>query len=523
MITAMTRLLPPRRLLYLDANGMSAYRWQGGQLRVEAAFQETQSGREAFAAYLTQHARCTFTLLADVGGEGFQLERLPPVRGREREALLHRRFAQYCPGTPLRVALTLGRETSGRRDEKVLLAAMTQPQNFEPWLATLRQNECRLAGIYSLSLLAERLAAASITLRATGSRIFLMCVQTRVGLRQFVFEDGRLTFSRLTPLAGNTTDAYASSCVVESARMRDYLLGQHQAERDEHLPVVLLHQPAEAARLREICRDSDCLDYSFAAIPELAGKLGIRNFQQDVGCADLFMQILMKRPPRRQFAPDGERLFYRLQRFQWILHSAGTAILLAGLLFSGRQLIEFDALRARTELLRTQAADGQRRYADIHGALPTLPLDSAELRALIDHFDESVRQSALPQFLYRRIGEALGQVPQVELQRIDWQSRGDADAATRAGNAAASQRSSGISAEVHVELPLTLNGDERAMESLIDSFIAGLRKGDGLQVRILRRPHESESINTFLSDSDAKTHGTAPKFSLQLILPPPRP
>lgn len=520
--------LAQRHLLYLDAQGLSAYRWQAGQLCAEGAFLEGKQGNEAFAAYLAKHARSTFTLLVDVGEEVFQLERVPAVRGREREALLSRRFGQHCHGTPLRIALSLGHETSGRPDEKILFAALTQPQTFEPWLAMLRQYECRLSGLYSLSLLAERLAAACVGQRNGENRQFLMCVQTRVGLRQFFIENGRVQFSRLTPLTGNRADEFANACTLESARMREYLLGQRQIARAVSLTVLLLRQPGDTANFRDLCREGDGLHFTFVDIPELAGKLGIRNLPPGACCVPLFMQLLMRRQPRRQFAPNAERLFHRLHRLRLMLNGAGVALLLFGLMIAARQLSETGELRLKATQLREQAADNERSYADIRGTFPPLPLGSADLRALTGHFARLVEQSAAPQSLYWRIGDALRLVPQVELERIDWRASKDAVGTTQVGNAGGPVGGQvggkvgelGISAELHGELPLALISDERTLQELIEKFIAGLRKDGRMQVRILKRPYESESGKSLFSGSDVTANSAAPKFSLQLILNP---
>jgi hypothetical protein len=64
--------------------------------------------------------------------EGFQLEDLPYVQGGDRNALLQRRLSQYYYNTPLSAAISLGRAKEGRRDEKVLFAALTRVETFTP-------------------------------------------------------------------------------------------------------------------------------------------------------------------------------------------------------------------------------------------------------------------------------------------------------------------------------------------------------------------------------------------------------
>lgn len=87
------------RLLYLDAQNLTVYRWQTGELQHEVDFTVEKEGTAEFAAYLAKNRKCCFSMLTDVVDEGFQIETLPPLRGRDRAALLSRKLAQHFQGT----------------------------------------------------------------------------------------------------------------------------------------------------------------------------------------------------------------------------------------------------------------------------------------------------------------------------------------------------------------------------------------------------------------------------------------
>ena len=93
--------MPQRRLLYLDANQLQAFLWQGGSLAEEGRFPQTDDGVEAFSEYLSKHRGSIFALLADLADEGFQIESLPYTQGADRQALLSRKLGQYFYGSPL--------------------------------------------------------------------------------------------------------------------------------------------------------------------------------------------------------------------------------------------------------------------------------------------------------------------------------------------------------------------------------------------------------------------------------------
>lgn len=83
-----------RRLLYLCAQQMTAYRWQAGELVNEASFATSGDGHRQFRAYLQHNARHVFAILANVSEEGFHVETIPLLHGADRRALIARKLGQ---------------------------------------------------------------------------------------------------------------------------------------------------------------------------------------------------------------------------------------------------------------------------------------------------------------------------------------------------------------------------------------------------------------------------------------------
>ena len=130
--------MPQRRVLFFDNSRLTAYRVHSGAVLHEASFAGDEAGLAAFGDYLASHRRSLFMVLADAAEETFQTEDIPHSTGKDRQAILRRKLAQHFYGTPYSLAVSQGRLKSGRRDERMLLMALTQPQHLEPWIATLR-------------------------------------------------------------------------------------------------------------------------------------------------------------------------------------------------------------------------------------------------------------------------------------------------------------------------------------------------------------------------------------------------
>ena len=208
-----------RRLLFLGLHQLTAYHWQGGTLHDEGHFTIGPEGYAEFAAYLRHHSGCTFMLLANVAEEGYQPETIPYLQGRDRQAVIERKLGQYFFGASLACAKSLGYEKNKRKDERLLLTALTNPAFFAPWLAALAEAQVALAGVYSLAQLAPLLLRR---LKIAEPRCLVLSVQDQ-SIRQSYLENGELHFSRLTPLQNSSQAGIAQAVASEAGKLQQYL------------------------------------------------------------------------------------------------------------------------------------------------------------------------------------------------------------------------------------------------------------------------------------------------------------
>ena len=96
-------------------------------------------------------------MLVDVVEEEYRHETIPHLYGPDRRAVLERKLAWFFRGTPYSHVLPEGRETEGRRDDKVLLSAITNPELVQPWTRLCVQQKVPVAGIYSLAIVSTAL------------------------------------------------------------------------------------------------------------------------------------------------------------------------------------------------------------------------------------------------------------------------------------------------------------------------------------------------------------------------------
>lgn len=512
--------MPQQRLLYLSADRLSALHWQKGALLAEGHFPQDDAGVAAFAEYLHKHRGSNYHLLADISDEGFQIEDLPYAQGADRTALLTRKLGQYYYGTPLATAISYGRDKSGRRDEKFLLAALTRPQLFEPWLAALRTAEAQLAGIWSLPLLSAALLAK---LPPARERCLLVSI-TQAGIRQSFFENGRLLFSRLTPMAATGAAEIAAGCAAETAKIQQYLLGQRLLARGAPLPVVALVHPAQTGVFMEHCKGLEDVQITFQDQHAACKAIGLKTPPQDSRSEALFLHLLAQSPPREQFAPQPERRFHQLWQIRSWLLKGGALALLGCLLFAGREMAGVLESRSAVDDLLLQAETDMQKYQAIQKTFPPMPTTTENLRAVINRFEDLEKRSAPPESLYQAISRALGETPRVDLERIQWQLSANPDEALKfqsdqpraAPAAAVGGPGMHEIALVHGLLPASMAADQRSQLETVNAFADALRKNPVLRVTIQRMPFDIESGKSLKSSSETEQAVTQLKFVIHL-------
>ena len=504
-----------RRLLFLDATSLTAYRWAGGHLHYEAEFAPDATGFEAFAEYAAKARRSLFHVLADVAEEGFQIEEVPFVQGGDRKALIQRKLSQYFYGTPYALAISLGRRKDGRRDERMLYTALTRAPQVEPWLTALRQAEGQLAGLFSVPMV----SAALPPLLAAHAPRFLLVSVTHGGVRQTLFDNGQITFSRLTPLVTGSTEEMALTCAVESEKMYQYMAGQRLITRGSQITTHLLVHPAQISTFRETCVDTGSIHFEFTDLMALAGKLGLKTPPKGTHAETLFLHLLARQPPREQFAPAADRHFFRLGRIRFGLHAAGLTVFGACMVFAGRQFIEYQGIAGRSADTAAQTAVDRGRYDAILQALPKIPISNDNLRAVIGRYDRLLQQAAGPEPMYVAISQALQESPRVELARLDWTLGGK-------GGAAPTTNPGGVSpeptfpasvteaVELHAQLPIGLASDPRGQRAAVEVFVESLRARK-LHVQVLKHSFEADSAKSLKSSAEAMAI-QAPQFSLRV-------
>lgn len=269
-----------KRLFYFTGYRLSVLHWKGKHLVGTSSFEPTESGLDKFRSYLLQTENIPGKFLVDVIEEDFRNERIPHVGRKDRSAVINRlvdRFYRssknYC------YSEVIGREKTGRKDDIVLLGAMTNPQLIQPWITILDECEVPLSGIWTLPLISKNLLK---TIKATSGVVLLVSQQVNSNVRQTLFRDGKLVSSRQSIINQDINDISGIGVLAapEVKRTIEFLRAQGSIQLDEVINLHVLGSDEQLLSLQQSFKEHDLQTVNIHPISEIQKKLGLKGVSE---------------------------------------------------------------------------------------------------------------------------------------------------------------------------------------------------------------------------------------------------
>jgi hypothetical protein len=502
-------------VLYFSATERLVYRRSGGRLELEARYAASDAGIEEFREYLRRQKSPLYYVVADLAGEDFHEDQIPFLRGSDRVAIVERRLAQRYRDSRVAAAFSLGYVSAERRNERLLLASFANTQQFEPWLDALAEAGARLAGLYSVPLIAPALAAALGVHRGP----CILVTVNRAGLRQCFVEDGKLRFARLERLPDASPAALAGLVRSETARLAQYLATLRVLPREGPPVQVLAVAPPGQRAVFEQALVSDA-QLAFRAVDAGAAAVaaGTRLAQTESSAERLFLELAIKKPPAEQFARSEDRQGYfiwQLQRAIVALGVAGFAICAA---YAGSQWLEAREARAQAEMRQRDTRLAAERYQGITASFPVTQTSTENLRAAVTQFRSIASRSVAPESSFALVSGVLERFPQFELDGLAWSvGRPEAPAAAARANTenpAAAADEIFESLQVSGRVTGTRRSDYRAITAQVRRFAEALETMPGYRLVRTQLPFDVTPEGTLTGDIGTAESDEAPRFTI---------
>ncbi len=507
-----------KRVLYFTSSEHYVYRWSRRALELDARFEADDDGLAEFRDFLRRQKGALFYVVADLAGEDFHEDQIPYLRGGDREAVVQRRLAQRYRDTRLATALPLGQITGERRNERLLLTSFTNTEQFTPWLDALMDSDAKLAGVYSVPLIAPALASR---LGARSGPAFVI-THNRAGLRQCYIDNGRLRFSRLERIGTMPPESLAAFVRSETMRLAQYLGGLRALPREgPPVQVLVVAPPGQRAVFEQALVSDARLTFRALDADEAARAVGVRR-TSGTFAEQLYLHLVVSKPPKQQFARSEERRGFRIWQLQRGIAAAGAIGFAACALYAGANWLEVMSVRDSTRFQQRQASTAGEEYARITSTFPVTQTTTENLRATVVEFRKIAAHSSTPEASLMHLSKVLEQFPQIELDRLGWrvglpvESGRETPPGGIAAPAAAGSRPDSEVLEIAGRVNATQRSDYRGITAQVQQFAAALSAGSPYRILRTQLPFDITSQGTLTGDIGASDANEAPRFTIVL-------
>ena len=520
-----------KRLLFFPGHRIIAYEWQRGRFRRVEAFEPDEEGRIAFRAWLEELPRTPIQLLLDVIEEEFHVDHVPHVIGRDRAALLRRTAQKHFRVTEFRYITVQGREARGRRDDRVLVAGLTNPEILKTWLSLIDAARVPLKGVYSLPLVGERLLPHLGAARA--SRALVVSQQVPSTLRQSYYERGRLRFSRLVPGRYADAQGYVDFVRRELDQTLHFLETQRFRRRDDPIEVYVVAGGDTYQPLREGLASSDTVTCHLVPAERLAPRVGIRGGLPGAFADAIYAQILLRqrRPANHYGLPRLRRHFF-VQRARVGLRWAAVALVLAAVGLALGIGLRGHAYEQATTLARVRAAQFRTLYQQRLSQLSEFHYRAVDVKNAVDLLDGLAGASSdHPGPMMASVGSVLDDHPNIVLDAMTWQVSDDPDLKIDVDQERAMETNAPMLTQLAREPArayryallrgdvVGFSGNYRRAVQLFDAFVAGLRESGRFgHVEALEAPFDLKPDSGVSGDSGVDARDTATRRARFVVL-----
>ena len=533
-----------KRVFYFSGHRLTVFHWKRKTLSGACSFEPNDDGYEKFRQYLESSAKSATAMLLDVIEEDFRKEVIPHVFGKDRKAVISRLIDRYYRASrQYSYAEVQGRLKTGRKDDEVLIGAITNPLLIKPWLEIIEQCDVPLSGIWSLPLVSKGLLSS---IGAKKGPVLLVSQQVNSNLRQTFFIDGKMISSRQSVInqdAANITNI-GKLARPEVDRTLTFMRNQHQVEDDEVIHVHIIGSDSQQDSLVESFEPDPTHDYQIHRIKDIHEKLGIKGLPDKFADGIFSWLTANMFSARSHYGENKEfnRFYHAIASSA--LYATSVIVVIFALLMTESNISEGMSFKKSSDLLKLQSSEFKRVYKEKYEAYEEL-FSNAGLMDMAVTLVKQLESSSdvTPMAFMVELSKIISQphLGMVYIDKIEWSTR-QVDSAKakkksrkkpvgtvlyKETNPASSDLIQHV-AVVSGRIPVATDNYRESVNH-INNIISVIGENDRVEeVSAISLPVEVRSSKKFASESKASLTGESVKtnentgtFSLRVIMKVP--
>jgi len=519
-----------RRVLYLSAHKAAIYHWQGTDLGSSYLFDGNDEGRAYFERYLHETPKTPIYILTDFFEEEYRQDTIPHVFGPDRKAILERKKGRLFRDTTYFYSRVIGREEDGRRDDKVLMTAITNPKLVAPWVRLIDAYKVPLAGIYSMPLFSESILKY---IDDPARHLLLVSLQSVSGLRQTFFSEKEFRISRLVQMPRYGTEPYAPHIREEVEKIRRYLNSMRLISQEDPLHICFLVSADLLEELKKEYGESTSTRYDFYDINEMLHKAGSSQNVSTPFSDKFFVHQLLQQKPSNFYASGRERRYFIMRNLRYGMLATSALLVLASAVWSGFNLMGGLGYKQSSMAARNKAEFYNTRYQLARQRLPKTPVEPEDLKVAVELANKLEQYKTSPLAMIRLISTGLDKYPSIKLDGFEWMASVDPNAAV--GNETNGKKTQNSTSIGHSKVKDAdtgydyyqiavikghldpFNGDYREAIDRINRFAQSLRQQDSIHdVSVVSLPLDVSSSASL----QGSTNGAAKEanFAVRIVV-----
>jgi hypothetical protein len=521
-----------RRALFVGSDKVSVYHWANNTIGNSYLFDASAEGFEYFGRYLSEVDNDPMYILLDTPTEEYRLDTIPHVFGADRKALIQRKQDRAYRGTSYLYTEVQGREESGRRDDNIMLSAITSPDVIKPWLKVLEANKVPVAGLITVPFLLQEVKNIIPDMQ---DNALVFSLQSVGGLRQSFFRDKKLKFSRMVKMPRYGTQHYPPILTEELDRIRRYVTNAHLMDDKKPLDIYFFGNQELLDELSKEHINSAQVRYHMLDIGALAKKCGFEQLEEAPFSDKYFVYHLLKNKCKNRFVEKRDLRYFQMSQMNKSLRVASFLFMMSGIIWGGMNVLEGLTYRQQKKSDATKADFYQVRYEIARERISALPVAPADLSTVVDAKNVLNKYNADPVDMFRLISKGLDGFPEIQISNLQWSVNTDPNYKNSGDDPKNTvvkrvQKVPGLgnisdteTAYINYQIAMfhahleNFDGDYRKALATIDSFSAQMSQLDSVhEVSVLSLPLDIGSDASLKGSS--KEDASKANFSVRVVL-----
>jgi hypothetical protein len=428
-----------KRVFFFTGYHMKVFEFEGNRFCAGLDFRDDEESIERFKLLLEESRDISAYLLVDLLDEDYQIERVPHVRGRDKQELVKRLERKIFRDAEYHHTLNLPRMKEGRKDDQILFSTLANVPELDKWMDLFKEFETPLAGIWSVPFLGEKVLHK---LGVKEENVLLLSRQMRSAIRETVFKSGKVIISRQAKLertVRSEKSAETTSTIVASNVdiMQRFLVNQRTIAFNDTLHAYALVADEFTEQCSVYCESTATLKFHFIGLQSMFDRFGMKGCEGQN--ADVLFAYLctLSSSSKQQYLHGERRVPYLKNKIDQAIKTTVQFGSVASLVLAAFLYINSIEVRKETDALYDNLSMMQERYeaefSEIQSQVETANL-VAESVSLVQRIDAEAELA--PHKLFYALGKVLGDERYIhfKLTNMDWRKYSPGAYSTLIGN-----------------------------------------------------------------------------------------